>query len=143
MGERRAIAVATLWTVLWASLAACESADDAGTSDVAGDDGGESVVIAPAPEGERPLVVEVGSDSADQLFPALEGDDLVWVEGRPIPARLGDADPATIDCLACPTCGWCDWEVKHQDLASGQSSVLWTQNTLRGLQSRTQDPPAG
>jgi hypothetical protein len=130
-GERRAIAVATLWTVLGASLAACESADDAGTSDAAGDDGGESVVIAPPPEGERPVIAESGEDSPDQLFPTLEGDDLVWVEGRPVPARLGDADPATIDCLACPTCGWCDWEVKHKDLASGESSVLWTQTTLR------------
>ncbi|MBT9560608.1 MAG: hypothetical protein IV100_31580 [Myxococcales bacterium] len=123
---------ARLWVLLGASLTSCEPADDAISPDAQGDDGGESVVIAPAPEGERPLIAASEPTAPDQLFPALEGDDLVWVEGRPIPARIGDADPATFDCLACPTCGYCDWEVKHRDLASGESSVLWTQTTLRG-----------
>ena len=75
---------------------------------------------------------DVGPDSADQLFPALEGDDLIWVEGRPALARVGDAEAPVVDCLACPTCGNCVWEIKHLDLGSGETSVLGSETSLRG-----------
>ncbi|MFO0744944.1 MAG: hypothetical protein U1F43_04605 [Myxococcota bacterium] len=113
-----------------ALFAACDTAGDGAAvdADAVGSDAtpradtaadAAADTVAPSTAGEQVLT----KGNGDDLFPSLDGDDLVWA--RLIVDRSSLAPDATApDCLQCPWCGGCNWQVVHKRLPSGNERVL-------------------
>lgn len=120
--------ILTMAGVASAALAGCDvaeitpadqvdSIDADATSEVAAEVGGEVVVPPPAH-----LERLVTTGDADDLYPDLAGDDLVW-------ARLwldtsAPGATAETDCLTCPYCSGCRFDVMHKRLPDGPETLL-------------------
>jgi len=117
-------AALTLILGVGGALAAC----DAPAGSTTGDDthlapAGADALVVPSASGERELTAP---SDADDLFPALAGDDLVWVRvGKHPEAAAGD-----VDCLACVGCGQCRWQVMHRRLPDGPEREVWSGSYL-------------
>ncbi|MCC6621927.1 MAG: hypothetical protein IT385_11765 [Deltaproteobacteria bacterium] len=113
--------------VLLGALAACEppAGKDASEERLA-PAGADGLVVPPA----RDEVTLTATDEADDLFPALAGDDLVWVRVEPDrEVARGDQE---IDCFACVGCSTCRWSVMHRRLPDGEERVVWSGRWVAG-----------
>lgn len=100
--------------------------DGAGGDARGGDDeatlapGDATVEVAPPAREEK---LATTSSDGDDLFPALDGDDLVWVRMSVDTSMLQPGQEAP-DCMQCPWCGGCNFAVMHRNLVSGAEAVL-------------------
>lgn len=106
------------------ALAACDDgaaspASDPATADAVGADGDATPTPAPSERGERALT----SGASDDLFPALDGDDLVWVR-LTVDAAAAPAGGEPPDCMASPYLDACDWRLMTRKLPAGSERLL-------------------
>ena len=79
--------------------------------------GGSERVVSLAGLGAR-------GEAREDLFPDLSGDDLVWVQ-----SWLDVSAPgvnAETQCLSCPYCNGCRWDLMYRRLPAGPPEVLST-----------------
>lgn len=117
-----------------AAAFACDVAEpDSSSAASAGDtvdaadtsEGGETEVEAPPSSGVEEQVVSLpgpAGEASDDLFPDLDGDDLVWTQLW-FDANAPGADPE-YDCMRCPYCDGCRIDVVYRKLPDGPLVVL-------------------
>jgi len=91
--------------------------------------GGE---LAPSPPDEPPPAAKaesaLTSTNADDLFPEALGENMVCMRAKPQP----NEDGVLVDCLQCPNCNLCFWDIVHVNITTGKETTL---ETVEGLLS--------
>ncbi len=89
--------------------------------------GGE---LAPSPPDEPPPPAKaesaLTSAAADDLFPEALGENMVCMRANPQP----DEDGVLTDCLQCPNCMLCFWDIVHVNMTTGKEAILETVEAL-------------
>ncbi len=134
------VAVVALWAgapgcdVEAVQLPAREDADAIAVAEVSADGSGTDSAASPPEAQEGPPVageraLTHGSDG-DDLFPSLDGDELVWVRIR-VDATLLASGQEAPDCLSCPYCTGCVADIRHRRLPDGEEETLSTTYGVR------------
>ncbi len=106
---------------------AAHTADAEGPAEIA-EVGGLDEVLAhetspPSPRAEAVISEGAGvGEARDDLFPDLAGDDLVWIRVW-LDTSIANVDAAT-DCMTCPGCHGCRFDVVHRRLPDGPARTL-------------------
>ena len=93
--------------------------------DATSSDGSEEVTEEPDIHVEGPpasLETALTDPTRDSICPDLDGEDLVWYEAKPIPAMRVEGQET--DCLACPGCGQCEWNLRHKRVSGGAETLI-------------------
>ena len=113
------IATVALGCLLWCACDVAE-VDSAASRDAADVSELAEVEVTQPSSVEQPIE---GDGASDDLFPDLSGDDLVWVQVR---LDTSVAAPET-DCLTCPYCAGCRFDLVHRRLPDRQTTLLAAQ----------------
>ncbi len=125
----RALVLAGALSVVF--LPACESS----SGDLSGEAGGPDASIQhTSPQPDPPVVepvleVAVTATAVDELFPSIGQGGIAFLRPRVDTTEFGDMAQVP-DCMACPFCGGCFWQIVHHDPDTGDEEVLYEDHMI-------------